>query len=72
MSLFAKKLLGVGVVVAALGVLIGLYVASWATSFPSPVAATGAPRALGGVNLSLETVAAVGNKFSPAHPHWVS
>ncbi len=72
MSLFAKKLLGVGVAVAALGVLIGFYVASWATSFPTPVAAVNAPRAIGGANLTLETVAAVGKKFSPAHPDWVS
>ncbi len=72
MSLFAKKLLGVGVAVAALGVLIGFYVASWATSFPAPVAATIAPPAVGGANLTLETVAAVGKKFSPAHPDWVS
>ncbi|MGO8906993.1 MAG: hypothetical protein ACLQMH_15440, partial [Solirubrobacteraceae bacterium] len=73
MSLFGKKLLGVGTAVVVVGVLIGLYVANWATSFPTPVAATVAPGAvLGGTNLTLETVAAIGSKYSPAHPDWVS
>jgi len=72
-SLFGKKLLGVGTAVVVVGVLIGLYVANWATSFPTPVAATVAPGAvLGGTNLTLETVAAIGSKYSPAHPDWVS
>ena len=48
MSLFVKKLLGVGAAVAVLGVLIGLYVADWATSFPKTVAAAGAPATSGG------------------------
>ena len=68
MSLFAKKLLGVGVAVVALGVLIGLYVADWATSFPKTVAAKSAPPNSAGANLTLETVAAIGKKFSPSHP----
>ncbi len=72
MSLFAKKVLGVGAAVVALGVLIGLYVADWATSFPKTVAATSAPPSSGGTNLTLETVAAVGKKLSPSHPDWVS
>jgi hypothetical protein len=71
-SLFIKKLLGVGVAVAVLGASIGLYVSSWATSFPKAVAATVAPASVGGTNLTLETVAAVGGKLSPAHPDWVS
>jgi hypothetical protein len=71
-SLFVKKLLGVSAAVAALGVLIGLYVADWATSFPKEVAATSAPASSGGVNLTLETVATIGSKLSPAHPDWVS
>jgi hypothetical protein len=70
-GLLAKKILGVGAAVAALGVLIGFYVASWATSFPPRVAATIAP-AGGGAQLTLETVASVGSKFSPSHPSWVS
>ena len=39
MSLLAKKVLGVGTAVVVVGVLIGLYVATWATSFPRTVAA---------------------------------
>ena len=35
LSVFAKKLLGVGRAIVVLGVLIGLYVANWATSFPT-------------------------------------
>jgi len=71
-SLFVKKLLGVGAAIVVLGVLIGLYVASWATSFPQPVAAVSGPASSGGNQLTLETVAAIGHKFSPAHPDWVS
>jgi len=71
-SLFAKKALGVGAVVVLLGVLIGLYVASWATSFPKEVAATPASASSGGANLTLETVAAAGSRYSPSHPDWVS
>jgi hypothetical protein len=71
MSLFVKKLLAVGAATATLGALIGLYVASWATSFPKTIAAVNAPANSGGVNLTLETVAAVGPKYS-SHPSWVS
>lgn len=67
-----KKLLGVGAAVAVLGALIGLYVADWATSFPKTVAATSAPANSEGANLTLETVAAIGTKYSPSHPSWVS
>jgi hypothetical protein len=69
-GLLAKKLLGVSAAVAVLGVLIGFYVGSWATVFPKRVASVSAPS--GGANLTLETVAAVGKKFSPSHPDWVS
>jgi hypothetical protein len=71
-SLFVKKLLGAGLAVAVVGASIGLYVSLWATSFPKAVAATVAPANVGGTNLTLETVAAVGKKLSPAHPDWVS
>jgi hypothetical protein len=71
LSLFAKKLLAVSVAVAALGALIGLYVATWATSFPKTIAAVNGPPNSGGVNLTLETVASVGPKYS-THPSWVS
>jgi hypothetical protein len=72
LSPFVKKLIGVGSAVAVVGVLIGLYVASWATSFPKQVAALSAPAAVGGSELTLETVAAIGPKYSPSHPDWVS
>ena len=64
--------MGVGAAVALLGVLIGLYVAEWATSLPTPVAAVSAPASSGGTQLTLETVAAAGPKYSPSHPDWVS
>lgn len=70
--MLGRKIFGVGAAVAVLGVLIGLYVASWATSFPQKLAAEQAPAATGGVNLTLETVAAVGKTYSPSHPDWVS
>lgn len=73
MSLLAKKVLGVGTAVIVVGVLIGLYVATWATSFPRTVAAASSTTSAGvTTNLTLQTVAAVGPKYSPAHPDWVS
>jgi hypothetical protein len=66
----AKKLVGVGAALAVLGVLIGFYVASWASTFPPKVASSVAPS--GGADLTLETVAAIGKKESPTHPEWVS
>jgi hypothetical protein len=69
--LFAKKLLAVGAALVAIGALIGLYVADWATSFPKQVSAAPAPPNSTGANLTLETVAAVGSKYS-SHPSWVS
>lgn len=72
MSLFAKKLLGVGAGVALLGVLLGLYVAAWATSAPPTITATTKPASSGGTHLTLMTVAAIGPKYSPTHPDWVS
>ncbi len=72
MSLAARKVLGVGIATAVLVALIALYVADWATSFPKTVAASTAPANSGGANLTLETVAAVGSKYSPGHPSWVS
>jgi hypothetical protein len=72
-SLLAKKLLGIGAGVAVLGVLIGFYVAAWATSGPPTIAAVSTPP-LAGVStaqLTLQTVAAVGPAYS-SHPDWVS
>jgi hypothetical protein len=71
-SVLAKKILGVGFATLALGVLIALYVAGWATSAPPTVSAVVAPAPSSGANLTLETVAAIGPKFSPSHPDWVS
>ena len=73
MSLLAKKVLGVGTAVIVVGVLIGLYVATWATSFPRTVAAaSSSTTAAVTTNLTLQTVAAVGPKYSPSNPDWVS
>jgi hypothetical protein len=72
LSVFAKKLAGVGAALAAVCVLLGLYVADWATSQPPPIAAVIAPASSGGAHLTLETVAAIGPKYSPSHPDWVS
>jgi hypothetical protein len=54
------------------GALITLYIADWATSFPKEIAASTAPANSEGTNLTLETVAAAGPKYSPRHPDWVS
>jgi hypothetical protein len=72
LSVFAKKVLGVGLSVVLVGVLIGLYIGNWATSFPPETKAANAPTAGSGSSLTLETVAAVGEKLSPSHPTWVS
>jgi hypothetical protein len=72
-NLMAKKLLGVGAAVAVVAVLIALYVANWATSFPQSVAASSTSTTAGAsTQLTLQTVAAVGSKYSPSHPDWVS
>jgi hypothetical protein len=70
----ARKVLGVTAAVAVLGVLIGLYVSSWATSLPRTIGATPAQAATPAAseNLTLQTVAAVGPQESPSHPDWVS
>jgi hypothetical protein len=65
--------LGIAAAVAVAGTLIGLYVASWATSFPKTVAAASSSTTTGvSTQLTLQTVAAVGPKYSPANPDWVS
>src|SRR5229473_8174554 len=68
------KLIGLVAVVAAAGVLIGLYVSKLSTDAGSPVY-TLPVQTSGGhpvVNLTLETVAAIGPKLSPGHPDFVS
>jgi hypothetical protein len=74
LSVLAKKLLGIGAGVVVVGVLIGFYVASWATSFPKTVAAASTRTVVGvsGTQLTLQTVASIGPKYSPSHPDWVS
>jgi hypothetical protein len=67
----AKRLLVVGIAVAMVAALIVAYIQVWATELPQSVAATSGA-AGGGVNLTLETVAAVGPGPSPEHPDWVS
>jgi hypothetical protein len=72
-NLLAKRVLGIAVAVAVAGTLIGLYVASWATSFPKTVAAASSSTTTGvSTQLTLQTVAAVGPKYSPGNPDWVS
>jgi heme/copper-type cytochrome/quinol oxidase subunit 2 len=73
LSAFWKKLIGVTLGIAVVGVAIGLYISIWATNFPKAVAASSAPTTIaeGGTNLTLETVASAG-KLAPKHPSWVS
>jgi hypothetical protein len=68
---YAKKLVGVALVVAVAGVLIGFYVGNYLTGGPKPFhppVQAGAPRS---VNLTLQTVAAVGPQLAP-NADWVS
>jgi hypothetical protein len=74
LSIVARKLTGVIVAVVVLGVLIGLYVSSWATVLPKAIPGTPgtASAAEPTTNLTLQTDAAVGPQESPSHPDWVS
>ena len=75
MSLFAKKVLGVSAALALLGVLLGLYVGAWATDAPPTITASNVSStspSSNGTHLTLMTVAAIGPKYSPTHPDWVS
>ncbi len=68
------KVLGVAVGLAAAGVLIGLYVSKLSTdqgsaAYTVPVASQGGHKV---VDLTIQTVAAVGPQLSPAHPDYVS
>jgi len=68
------KLLGVAAVLAAGGVLIGLYVGKLATDQGSKAYTVPVSQQNGHpvVDLTIQTVAAVGPAFSPAHPDYVS
>ncbi len=72
MSVGTKKLVAVLCSVVAAGVLVGLYVA-FLTNGPTPYRVPVASAATGGrsVDLTLETVAAIGPKLSPSKT-WVS
>jgi hypothetical protein len=74
LSVLAKKLLGIGAGVVVVAALIVLYVAAWATSAPPTVSAVGGQTlaGVGRAQLTLQTVASIGPKYSPAHPDWVS
>lgn len=74
MSGTGRKLTGVIAAVVVLGVLIGLYVSSWASVLPKPVPGTAGTATPAGptTNLTLQTDAAVGPQESPSHPDWVS
>ena len=69
-----QKVLGLAVFAALAGVLIGLYVSKLTTeagspTYSVPVKTSGAHPV---VDLTIETVAAVGPSLSPGHPDWVS
>ena len=70
----ARKLTAVLAAVVVVGVLIGLYVSSWATVLPKTIPGTPGPATAAGptTDLTLQTDAAVGPQESPAHPDWVS
>src|SRR5260221_8142574 len=68
------KVLGVAVGLAAAGVLIGLYVSKLSTdqgsaAYSVPVSNQGGHKV---VDLTIQTVAAVGPQLSPGHPDYVS
>jgi hypothetical protein len=64
----AKKLVGIVVVVAVAGILIGFYVTDFLMAQPKAFH----PTAVGkNVNLTIQTVAAIGPNLS-SHPSWVS
>jgi hypothetical protein len=64
----AVRVLGVAAVVALAGVLIGFYVSGWLVGNTKPFRPTVHGKS---VNLTLQTVAAVGPQLAP-HPDWVS
>ena len=67
-----KKLVGVGVAVALAGVLIGFYISGYLVGNTDPYTPPAQADAARSVNLTLQTVAAVGPAEAPNHPDWVS
>ena len=72
MTSVQKKLLGIAVVVAGAGVAIGFYITGFLMSGPSAYHPTVAAGTQKNVNLTIQTVAAVGPTLSPENPTWVS
>jgi hypothetical protein len=68
MTSVTKKLIGISVVVVVAGVLIGFYITDYLMSGPPTFQPTAAAK---NVNLTIQTVAAVGPTLSP-NPDWVS
>ncbi|HEY7692050.1 MAG TPA: hypothetical protein VH816_06865 [Gaiellaceae bacterium] len=67
-----KKLVGVAFFVALAGVLIGFYVSGYLVGNTPPYTPPARQGAVPTVNLTLQTVAAVGPSLAPNHPDWVS
>jgi hypothetical protein len=70
-SSVTRKLLGISVVLAAAGILIGFYITDYLMGGPPAFRPTVANGATKDVDLTIETVAAVGSKLSE-NPDWVS
>jgi hypothetical protein len=71
MSGIGAKLLAVLAGVVAVGALIGFYVVGWLASGPPSFTPATSPGATRSVNLTIQTVAAVGPELSD-QPNWVS
>jgi hypothetical protein len=69
MTSFYKKLIGIAVVIVVAGVGLGFYVTDYLMSGPEAFHPTATPARQ--VNLTIQTVAAVGPTLSP-NPNWVS
>lgn len=71
MGVRAWKLVGVAIGVAVAGILIGFYVAGYLVGSSTPFRPAVQAAATPTVDLTIQTVAAVGPKLAP-HPDWVS
>ena len=67
-----SKLAGVAAGVALAGVLIGFYVSDYLVGNTAPYAPPAQAGVVPSVDLTIQTVAAVGPKLAPNHPDWVS